>query len=60
MEKENNTSDVPNKLVTHLPYSSVEEGKVHYARLSAQNNWMEEEMKFEDEQESELLIEITK
>lgn len=34
-------------------YQSVEEGKKHYARLSYQNNWMEEEMRLEEEEANE-------
>ena len=33
-------------------YESIEEGKKHYARLSSQNNWLEEDMKLGEEQEN--------
>ena len=33
-------------------YRSIEEGKKHYARLSSQNNWLEEDMKLGEEQEN--------
>ena len=35
-------------------YKSIEEGIKHYARLSAQNSWMEEDMRLEEEQANEI------
>ena len=62
MEKENieQSEDIQNSELNKTnigkeksdQYESIEEGKKHYARLSSQNNWLEEDMRLGEEQEN--------
>jgi hypothetical protein len=47
----NNTNTGSEK---HRQYQSIEDGKKHYARLSAQNDQMEVEERYEEEQANEI------
>lgn len=54
MEIENEEIEIPRTDTNHRHYQNEAEGKAHYARLSAQNDWLEEDAKLsmkEDEEE---------
>ena len=53
MEKENEKIKIASAETNHRHYQNEAEGKAHYARLSAQNSWLEEDAKLSMKEEEE-------
>ena len=53
MKKENEEIEKPSAEINHRHYQNEAEGKAHYARLSAQNSWLEEDAKLSMKEEEE-------
>ena len=61
MKKENEEIESPGTETNHRHYQNEAEGKAHYARLSDQNSWLEEEAMLsmkEDEENKKMELHI--